>query len=229
MAAPRGSITALVGPNGAGKSSLLRSFVGFEHPQQGVLRVLGHGVRAERAPALASVGYLAQDSQLYHGLTVARHVDLMEPPNGLRPRRRTVDTRVDAKTDPRGIVTTYEYDGLGSQTRVILNDVAGSSSEGDEDLSERTWYDTIGYVAATEDPRGTVTRHITDVLGRETKTIQQASVQIRVSAPQPRRRLRAAEHGTWMSSPRCRPHRRHMRQRDVLTPLALSLMTLRLI
>jgi ABC-2 type transport system ATP-binding protein len=91
MTVPRGSITALVGPNGAGKSSLMRSFVGFEHPQRGTLFVLGHDVAKQRTEALACAGYLAQDSQLYRGLTVARHIDLVE---GLRASFDRADAMV---------------------------------------------------------------------------------------------------------------------------------------
>ena len=75
------------------------------------------------------------------------------------------------ETDPLGRVTTYAYDDLGRQTWVTRNDVAGSSSDGDEDITERTWYDAMGWVSATEDPRGTVTRRVTDRLGRVTRTI----------------------------------------------------------
>lgn len=78
---------------------------------------------------------------------------------------------VVSEIDPRGIETTYAYDLLGQQTRVTRNDVSGTSSAGDEDLTERTWYDALGWVVATEDPRGTVTRHVTDRLGRVTATI----------------------------------------------------------
>jgi ABC-2 type transport system ATP-binding protein len=126
MTAPRGSIIALVGPNGAGKSSLLRSFVGFEHPQRGVLRVLGHDVRAERATALASVGYLAQDSQLYRGLTVVRHVDLMES-------LRTEFDRADA-------LSTLEW------MRIPLNARAGNLSGGQQVLA------ALALVLATRAP-----------------------------------------------------------------------------
>lgn len=76
VAIPVGSITALVGPNAAGKSTLLRSWVGFERPTQGDVRVHGHDPRASRA-ALALVGYVPQTIQVYGLLTVAEHVEMM--------------------------------------------------------------------------------------------------------------------------------------------------------
>ncbi|MFN8518149.1 MAG: DNRLRE domain-containing protein [Chloroflexota bacterium] len=58
---------------------------------------------------------------------------------------------VASETDPRGIVTTYAYDNLGRQTSATRNDVSGSSSDGDKDLIDETWYDR----SATWPRRGT--------------------------------------------------------------------------
>ena len=51
----------LVGPNGAGKSTLLRLLAGDERPDEG---------RAERTPAAATVGYLAQEHDARPGETL---------------------------------------------------------------------------------------------------------------------------------------------------------------
>ena len=76
LAIPRGSITALVGPNGAGKSTLMRSWMGFERPTRGSVRVGGIDPQADRAGALGQVGYVSQSTVLYRGLTVSEHLDL---------------------------------------------------------------------------------------------------------------------------------------------------------
>lgn len=76
LAIPRGGITALVGPNGAGKSTLMRSWVGFERPTRGSVRVGGIDPQSDRAGALSQVGYVSQSTVLYRGLTVAEHLDL---------------------------------------------------------------------------------------------------------------------------------------------------------
>ena len=60
LAIPRGSITALVGPNGAGKSTLIRSWVGFETPNSGTVRVLGVDPQRDRAAAIERLGYVSQ-------------------------------------------------------------------------------------------------------------------------------------------------------------------------
>ncbi len=69
-----GGITALVGPNGAGKSTLLRTWMGFERPTRGHVRVSGHDPTRERSAAISQVGYVPQTSALYRDLTVADHL-----------------------------------------------------------------------------------------------------------------------------------------------------------
>ena len=74
LAVPRGTITALVGPNGAGKSTLIRTWMGFERPTRGSVRVGGIDPRADRSGALRQLGYVSQSTALYRGLTVAHHL-----------------------------------------------------------------------------------------------------------------------------------------------------------
>lgn len=66
---------ALVGPNGAGKTTLLHLAVGLLAPTAGVIEVLG--AKPASGPAqLAQVGFVAQDSPTYAGLSVADHLRL---------------------------------------------------------------------------------------------------------------------------------------------------------
>ena len=76
LAVPRGTVTALVGPNGAGKSTLIRTWMGFERPTQGSVRVGGIDPRTDRPGALRQLGYVSQATALYRGLTVEDHLDL---------------------------------------------------------------------------------------------------------------------------------------------------------
>jgi ABC-2 type transport system ATP-binding protein len=72
---PAGRIVGLVGPNGAGKSTLLNLAVGMLTPTAGTIEVLG-GRPASGAAQLAKVGYVAQDTPTYAGLSVADHLRL---------------------------------------------------------------------------------------------------------------------------------------------------------
>ena len=73
---PAGGITALVGPNAAGKSTLIKTWVGFEKPTRGSVRVAGTDPWKNRSAALGQLGYVPQSPALYDGLSVEDHLDL---------------------------------------------------------------------------------------------------------------------------------------------------------
>ena len=72
---PRGRVTGLVGPNGAGKTTLLSLIVGMITPTTGTIEVCG-GTPAANSAQLAKVGFVAQDTPTYAGLSVAEHLRL---------------------------------------------------------------------------------------------------------------------------------------------------------
>lgn len=69
---PAGHVVGLVGPNGAGKSTLLQLTCGLLRPTAGAVRVLGEPP-ADGSPR---IGFVAQDTPVYAGLTVAEHLRL---------------------------------------------------------------------------------------------------------------------------------------------------------
>ncbi|SEF37978.1 ABC-2 type transport system ATP-binding protein [Amycolatopsis pretoriensis] len=70
-----GHVTGLVGPNGAGKSTLLNIASGMLEPTTGTVEVCG-GTPGSGPDQLAKVGYVAQSTPVYTGLTIEEHLRL---------------------------------------------------------------------------------------------------------------------------------------------------------
>jgi len=75
LAIPAGRVVGLVGPNGAGKTTLLNLAVGQLTPTSGSIEVLG-GRPGGNPAQLAKVGFVAQDTPTYAGLSIAEHLKL---------------------------------------------------------------------------------------------------------------------------------------------------------
>ncbi len=73
LSIPTGQVVGLVGPNGAGKTTLLHLAVGLLAPTSGTITVLG-GRPGDGPTQLERVGFVAQDTPTYAGLSVAKHL-----------------------------------------------------------------------------------------------------------------------------------------------------------
>lgn len=114
---PPGGITALVGPNAAGKSTLVKTWVGFERPTRGSVRVAGIDPWRDRAAALDHIGYVPQSPALYDGLSVEDHLDMAVL---LRPSfdRALAQERLEQLAIPRD-ASARQLSG-GQQAQVAL-------------------------------------------------------------------------------------------------------------
>jgi ABC-2 type transport system ATP-binding protein len=74
LSIPEGRVVGLVGPNGAGKSTLLNLAVGLLQPSTGSIEVLGRPSTGRAG--LGHVGFVAQGTPVYAGLSVADHLTM---------------------------------------------------------------------------------------------------------------------------------------------------------
>jgi ABC-2 type transport system ATP-binding protein len=97
---PAGRVVGLVGPNGAGKTTLLHLAAGLIAPTTGTVEVLG-GRPGEDPVQLGRVGFVAQDTPVYSGLSVAAHLRMGGQVNprwdGGAARRRVEQLGIDPR------------------------------------------------------------------------------------------------------------------------------------
>jgi ABC-type multidrug transport system ATPase subunit len=79
----KGQCLVISGRNGSGKSTLVKTIAGLIPPSEGRIKLEG-----ERRK---DIGYMALESQPYHNLTPAEHLDLFAQMQGLQSRTETLD------------------------------------------------------------------------------------------------------------------------------------------
>jgi ABC-2 type transport system ATP-binding protein len=72
-----GQIMGFVGPNGAGKSTLMRILMGMARHDRGSVRVLGHPIPEQQAPAKRDIGFVSEDMRLHGNVSLAWHMNLI--------------------------------------------------------------------------------------------------------------------------------------------------------
>lgn len=64
-----GEIFGFLGPNGAGKTTTIRMLVGLIAPNSGSIKIMGHDIQKEKEKALANVGCIVENPDMYGFLT----------------------------------------------------------------------------------------------------------------------------------------------------------------
>lgn len=76
---PEGSALALIGANGAGKTTTIKILMNILDASQGSATVLGVDSRNISPRELAQIGYVSENQEIPHGLTVAEYLDYLRP------------------------------------------------------------------------------------------------------------------------------------------------------
>jgi len=72
-----GEIVGLLGPNGAGKTTIIKILTGYLHPDNGTAIVDGLDVFKQPQAVQRRIGYLAENTPLYHTLSVQGYLRFM--------------------------------------------------------------------------------------------------------------------------------------------------------
>jgi ABC-2 type transport system ATP-binding protein len=111
----RGEIVGFLGPNGAGKTTTMKILTCFIAPTSGRASVAGHDTLTESMKVRRAIGYLPEDTPLYHGMSVLEFL------------RFVSDVReVGGKKATQRIKETTEICGLGQ----VLGRPIGHLSKG---------------------------------------------------------------------------------------------------
>lgn len=72
-----GEIVGLLGPNGAGKTTTIKILTGYLHPDAGTVAIDDLDILAHTQQVQAQIGYLPENTPLYHDLSVQGYLKLV--------------------------------------------------------------------------------------------------------------------------------------------------------
>ena len=127
----RGEIVALLGPSGCGKSTTLRMLAGFEHPDEGVVRINGETVVDSslwRPPERRRIGMVPQDFALFPHLSVADNVGFGLP-SGHQAWWRRPFRRLRGSEMPPRVLEMLELVGLDGFGERFPHELSGGEAQ----------------------------------------------------------------------------------------------------
>ncbi len=93
----RGELVAFLGPNGAGKSTTMKLLTGYLAPSQGVGRIAGHDMAADRLAGSSRLGYLPENGPLYPDMTPHSILEFFADARGMSPayKKKRMEAVID--------------------------------------------------------------------------------------------------------------------------------------
>jgi ABC-2 type transport system ATP-binding protein len=93
----QGELVAFLGPNGAGKSTTMKLLTGYLAPSEGVARIAGHDMMADRLAGSTRLGYLPENGPLYPDMTPHGVLDFFADARGMSREKK--QERMEAVID----------------------------------------------------------------------------------------------------------------------------------
>lgn len=113
-----GEIFGFLGPNGAGKTTTIRMLVGLIKPDQGTIKICGKDVVRDTEKALANVGAVVENPELYTYLTGRQNLNIIADIRGID--RKAVDEIVELVNLKGRIDDKVKKYSLGMKQRLGL-------------------------------------------------------------------------------------------------------------
>jgi len=93
----KGEVVAFLGPNGAGKSTTMKLLTGYLAPSEGMARIAGHDMSADRMAGSQRLGYLPENGPLYPDMTPHGLLSFFAEARGMSGARKA--QRIEAVVD----------------------------------------------------------------------------------------------------------------------------------
>jgi ABC-2 type transport system ATP-binding protein len=116
----KGEIFGFLGPNGAGKTTVIRMLVNLIRPTSGTIRVCGHDINTDRKQAMAQIGAIIEQPELYNymsGYANLKHYANMNNTPITHERIMEIASVVNIEKNLKEKVKTYS---LGMRQRLGL-------------------------------------------------------------------------------------------------------------
>jgi ABC-2 type transport system ATP-binding protein len=114
-----GEIFGFLGPNGAGKTTVIKSILGFIFPDEGDVFINGYNVKTDYEKAMASVGGIVENPEMYTNLSARKNIEMYARLHGNIPKSRIDEVLSDVGLTARAKDPVRKY-SLGMKQRIGL-------------------------------------------------------------------------------------------------------------
>lgn len=114
-----GEIFGFLGPNGAGKTTVIKSILGFIFPDEGEVRINGYDIKTDYEKAMASVGGIVENPEMYQNLSARCNVEMYARLHGNVTKERIDEVINEVGLSARAKDPVRKY-SLGMKQRIGL-------------------------------------------------------------------------------------------------------------